>query len=88
MEFCNEVAEKENKHMREKVIDILREINDELVEDLERDLFESGILDSFDIVKLVLQLEDGFGITIGVEKVTSENFRTVEAIVNMIENII
>ena len=44
-------------------------------------------MDSFDIVKLVVQLEDAFGITIGVEMVTAENFRTVEAIIKLVESI-
>lgn len=74
--------------MREKVVGILGDINEELIEDLERDLFESEVLDSYDIVKLVVQLEDAFGITIGVEMVTAENFRTVETIIKLVEGIV
>ena len=73
--------------MREKIVEILGDLNEELIEDFERDLFESEVLDSFDIVKLVVQLEDAFGITIGVEMVTAENFRTVEAIIKLVESI-
>ena len=43
--------------MREKILEVLKEENEEIVEDLDRDLLTSGILDSFDIVNLVVMLE-------------------------------
>ncbi len=73
--------------MRDKILEVLKAENEELVEDLNRDLLESGILDSFDIVNLVVALEEALGISIDVEMVSPENFQTAESIIRMIEGI-
>ncbi len=74
--------------MREKIIEIMREFNEELVEDMNRDLLATDILDSFDIVKLVVEFEDAFDIMIDVDEVTPENFQTANKIVEMIARIV
>lgn len=74
--------------MRDKIIETLADFNDELVEDLNQDLLAEDILDSFDIVSLVMQLEEAFDITIDVDLITPDNFRTTENIVAMIEKIV
>jgi len=43
-------------------------------------LLASGILDSLSILKLVLFLEEQFGVVIDAEDLISPNFETVEAI--------
>lgn len=73
--------------MREKILEVLKAENEEIVEDLDRDLLASGILDSFDIVNLVVALEEALGISIDVELVSPENFQTAESIIRMIEGI-
>lgn len=73
--------------MREKILEVLKAENEEIVEDLDRDLLESGILDSFDIVNLVIALEEALGVSIDVEMVSPENFQTAESIIRMIEGI-
>lgn len=76
-----------NSKMREKILEVLKAENEEIVEDLDRDLLASGILDSFDIVNLVVALEEALGISIDVELVSPENFQTAESIIRMIEGI-
>ena len=49
-------------------------------------LVTDGILDSFDIVSLVAQLNDEFDITIGVDDLEPENFDTVDAMLALIES--
>lgn len=73
--------------MKEKILEVLKAENEEIVEDLDRDLLTSGILDSFDIVNLVVALEEALGISIDVEMVTPENFQTAGSIIRMIEGI-
>lgn len=68
-------------------MEVLKAENEELVEDLNKDLLESGILDSFDIVNLVVALEEALGVSIDVEMVSPENFQTAESIIRMIEGI-
>ncbi len=48
-------------------------------------LVSDGILDSLDIMNLIMELESGFDIEIDPEDVVSENFESVEAITALIE---
>ena len=43
-------------------------------------LLEAGILDSLSVLRLVLFLEQQFGIVVAPEELIPENFETVEAI--------
>jgi acyl carrier protein len=43
-------------------------------------LLESGVLDSLSILKLVLFLEEQFGIVVAPEDVIPENFATIDTI--------
>lgn len=71
--------------MKEQIIEIISDLIPDFDYEEGTLLLEDGILDSFDIVNLVLELNEEFGINIGVEDVTEENFNTVEAIQNLIE---
>jgi acyl carrier protein len=44
------------------------------------DLFDSGVLDSFQVVDLITLLEQQCGIRVPDEDVTPENFRSIERI--------
>lgn len=75
-------------NMKEKVAKIIEEINGITIDDYDKDLLATGIIDSFDIVNLVVELEDAFDIEIDVELVIPENFKSVSVIAEMIEKII
>ncbi len=74
--------------MREKVIGILCEVNNEIKNNLNVDLLAAGIIDSYEIVNLVVELEEAFDIEIDPELVIPENFQSVDAIVKLVENIV
>lgn len=74
--------------MKEKVMEILAEVNDEILDYDGDNLIESGLLDSFQIVDLVGMFEEEFDIEIDAELVVVENFRTKEAIIKMLEGIL
>lgn len=74
--------------MEKKVMEILAEINDEILDYDGDNLIESGLLDSFQIVDLVGMFEEEFDIEIDAELVVVENFRTKEAIMEMLEGIL
>jgi len=48
------------------------------------DLIDSGVIDSLGIFQLVAFLEETFGITIGDEEITPENFGSVTAIERLV----
>lgn len=48
------------------------------------DFMEAGLLDSMDVMDLVNQLEDAFDIEISGRDILPENFKNVEAIVELL----
>lgn len=69
----------------EKLIEILKGIRPDI--DIEnKSLVDDGILDSFDIVTLVSELIDAYGVELSVEDILPENFNSVEAMHALIES--
>ena len=72
--------------MKESIIEIIESITGEVVKE-DTDLIEEGILDSFDMVSLVLELQDAFDITIDVSQLLPENFESVNTIAEFIDKL-
>lgn len=53
--------------VKETIMNILAEINDELLEYEGDNFFEDGLLDSFMVIDLVAELEERFGIEIDAD---------------------
>lgn len=75
------------KEIREKVLDAICEVNDEIMDNQDKDLLLNDIIDSFDIVAMMVELEDAFDIEIDAEDVTPENFRTVDSIIEVVKRV-
>lgn len=71
----------------EQVYRILQDLRPDIEVDVDTKLVDHGILDSFDIVALVGELNDAFQIRIGVEELLPENFNSVESIAAMIHRL-
>lgn len=71
--------------MNEKVIEILTELRPEFDFTENVDFIEEGMLDSFDIVSLVDEIETSFGVAISGADVIPENFCSIEAICETIK---
>lgn len=69
------------------VTDILREIKP--TKDLTdvTDIVEGGYLDSFEIMALITNLTERFGIEIDIDEIIPENFNSVDAVVSMVERL-
>ena len=72
--------------MKEKIKEIIEDVTGEAVEDT-TEIIEEGILDSFDIVTLVIELNDAFGVNIQVSELLPENFANVLAIEKLIKSL-
>lgn len=73
--------------IKEQVLEVLRNVNPNIADNVEANLLETGLIDSFEIVNVVLELEDAFDIIIDPELVLPENFQTINNIVKLVENI-
>lgn len=71
--------------MKEQIIKILTELRPEFDFNQDVDFIEEGMLDSFDVVNLVSELDSLFGISIDGVDILPENFASVEAIENLLK---
>ena len=71
----------------EKLLEILNEVRPDIDFQNETNLVDGGILDSFDIVSIISELNDAFDINIRVKNLTPENFNSVEAIEALIKDL-
>lgn len=71
--------------MKEKIIRILQELNEDISCDENVNLLSNGMIDSFDVANLVAELEIAFSIEIDAEDIVPENFDTIAAIMKLIE---
>lgn len=73
--------------MRDEIIEILKSVHPEVDYELEENLIDGRIFDSFDVVTVVSELIDAFDVEITAEHMIPENFNSVDAIVNLIETL-
>ena len=66
--------------MKQEIIQILTDLRPEFDFSQEVDFIDEGMLDSFDLVNLVTDLEGKFGVVIDGMDIVPENFCTIEAI--------
>ncbi|MCQ2523868.1 MAG: phosphopantetheine-binding protein [Lachnospiraceae bacterium] len=71
----------------EKIIDILNGLKSGIDFETAQGIVTDKILDSIDITSLIAQLEEAFDIEIGMEYMENENFDSVEAIWEMVQEL-
>jgi D-alanine--poly(phosphoribitol) ligase subunit 2 len=69
----------------EKILEILTEIRPDIDFKQENLLVEGGLLDSFDIVNIISDLNDAFGINIRVHDLKPENFNSATLIKALVD---
>jgi D-alanine--poly(phosphoribitol) ligase subunit 2 len=75
----------ETMQMKEKIIEIIRNMKQDQEFESDTDLVEEGILDSFDIANLMIELELEFEIEISGLDIIPENFSTIDSMIRLIE---
>ncbi len=73
--------------MRKTILAILEDLRPDVDAEEETALVSGGILESFDIVSLVNELQDEFGVEIRPKDLVPENFDSVDAMAAMIERL-
>lgn len=67
-----------------KLLEILQEIHPQFDYKTSKDFFADGLIDSFDLTRLIAALEECYGISIGGEELAAENFKNLDAIEGLI----
>lgn len=68
----------------DKLLKILKEINQDIDFEKETALVDDGIFDSLEIFSIVTELEEKFHVEVDPEDVTAENFNSAENIWKLI----
>ena len=71
----------------QRLLKILEEIRPDIDFAQETALMDDGILDSFDVVSIISELNDEFSIAIRVNELTPANFNSVDAMMKMVERL-
>lgn len=73
--------------MEEKVLDMLENIceDDSVKEDLDMDLFESGLLDSLAVAQLIVDIEDIFGIELLLTEINRDDIKTPNQLITFLK---
>lgn len=72
---------------RQELMEILEETRPEIDFAAETALIDDQLLDSFDIISIVGEINDAFDISINVNDLLPENFNSVDAILALIEKL-
>ncbi len=71
----------------EELLRILKGYNEDVDFLTAQGIIDNELIDSMDVVSLVSELEDTFGIEMGMDDIISDNFNTVAAMWDMIQRL-
>ncbi len=73
--------------MRERILEILSDTRSDVDFENETLLIDDGILDSFDIIQIVSDLNEEFDIDITADELEPENFNSLDAIIALVQSL-
>lgn len=71
----------------EKLFEILEGIRPDVDFRNETSLIDDGILDSFDVVSIISELDDAFDVQIRITELDPENFNSAEGIWKLVQSL-
>lgn len=73
--------------MEDKVVKILVDVtgNDDIQEERDEDLFESGLLDSLGIIEVLLKIEEVFGLKLQPTDLERKDMATVNNLISFLQ---
>ena len=71
----------------EQLLNILAELHPEVDCETEEHLIDNKILDSFDIVTIVAEIDSEFDVSIPAEELVPENFNSAKALYALVERL-
>ncbi len=73
--------------MNSQIMQVLREVRPESDFDNSSDFLQDGLIDSFDMMVLVVSLERTFEIKIPGTEIIPVNFKSIDSIAHLISNL-
>lgn len=73
--------------MQEKLMEILKELRPDVDFENCDALIDDGVLDSFDLVSLIGELTDAFGVDISFDEIEPENFNSADSMLEMLKRL-
>lgn len=73
--------------IRNIIVEILNDIDEDIVAYDGVNLLDEGIIDSFTIMEIVSDIEDRLKISINPNDITEAHFKTIDAMVKFVESI-
>ena len=71
----------------DKIIKILQSLRPGVDWHTATAIVDDGVIDSFDMISLVAELDSEFGVRIGLEHLEPENFNTLDAIYALLKDL-
>lgn len=71
----------------EQLLEILKGIRPDVDFENETELIDDGILDSFDVVSIISEIDNEFGVQIRITELDPENFNSVESIWKLVQEL-
>ena len=71
----------------EQLLALLKGVRPDVNFENETELIDEGILDSFDVVSIISEIDDKFNVQIRITELDPENFNSAEAIWNLIQEL-
>lgn len=69
----------------EKLLEILKRVKPEMDFLYSIDLVDEGVLDSIDIVSIISEIEEEYGIEVDPDEIDPDNFQSASAMLEMIQ---
>ena len=71
----------------EKLLELLKGVRPDVDFENETSLIDDGLLDSFDVVSIISEIDDVFGVQIRINELDPDNFNSAEAIWELIQKL-
>lgn len=71
----------------EELLKLLQGVRPDVDFENETALIDDGYLDSFDVVSIISEIDDQFGVQIRINELDPENFNSAESIWNLIQSL-
>lgn len=71
----------------EELLKLLKAVRRDVDFENETELIDDGILDSFDVVAIISEIDDTFGVQIRINELDPENFNSAGSIWNLIQKL-